>query len=72
MHIVTEFSINNRPASRNEVHLLQEALRRACNSVWNKGVELDVVLAAIIAEAEKGTRDMHGLVSAAGNLQKRA
>ncbi len=72
MQLVTEFTINNRPASRNEVHLLQEALRRACNSVWNKGVAPDLVLAAIIAEAEKGTRDMHGLVSAAGQLQKSA
>lgn len=67
---MTEFSINNRPATSNEVHLLQEALRRACASKWNHGLEEKVVLEAIIAEAEKGTRDMHGLVRAAAHIKK--
>jgi|GEM_PF-3425237 len=69
---MNELLINNVPATRNEVHLLQAALRRACAARFNQGIDEKEIFAAIVAEAEKGTRDMHGLVRAAAKLHKAA
>ena len=43
--------------------LVEEAFRRACRARENH--EPAIVLARIIAEAKRGTRDLHGLVGAA-------
>jgi len=50
--------------------LLEEAFRRASR----QGAEPDSqkVLAAIIAEAKRGTRDLHGLVRAAATRRSAA
>jgi hypothetical protein len=57
--------IKNKPALRNEVHLLQEALRRACSSGWNKDSSAEQLLAAIAAERENGPRDRPDPIRAA-------
>jgi hypothetical protein len=45
--------------------LLEEAFRRACQSPLNQRLDRSAMLAQIFAEARRGTRHMHGLVSAA-------
>jgi hypothetical protein len=49
--------------------LLEEAFRRACNARLNAGSDPQAMLAAILAEARRGTRHMHGLVGAAARAK---
>ena len=48
---------DDKPALRNEVHVLQEALRRAVSSGWNKDSSAELLLAAIAAERSSGPQD---------------
>ena len=50
-------------------NLLEEAFRRACKARLNEGVDRQSLLKAILDEARRGTRDLHGLVGAAGRLR---
>ncbi len=52
--------------------LMEEAWRRGCDAPMNRGVDPMTVLARILAEARRGTRDMYGLVSAAKKLAEAA
>ncbi len=49
-------------------NLLEEAFRRACKAPLNEGVDQQSLLMAILEEARRGTRHMHGLVGAASRL----
>lgn len=48
----------------NEVALVAEAVRRACEGRWSVGVERSAVVDAVVAEAQRGTRTIYGLVKA--------
>ena len=52
------------PFSMNDVRLIQEAVRRAETAAASRGALRNGVVAAIVAEARRGTRDLHGLVRA--------
>jgi hypothetical protein len=52
--------------------LLEEALRRARKIPLNERLDSDALLSAIIAEAQRGTRDMYGLVAAATKVAAEA
>ncbi len=52
--------------------LLEEAFRRACAAPLNSGNDRQGILAAILDEARRGTRHMHGLVGAAARVQAAA
>lgn len=52
--------------------LLEEAFRRACKAPLNAGADHQSMLAAILAEARRGTRHMHGLVGAAARVTRAA
>jgi hypothetical protein len=51
-------------------NLLDEAFRRACRAKLNDGIDPQSLLAAILEEARRGTRHMHGLVGAAARAAK--
>jgi hypothetical protein len=52
--------------------LLEEAFHRARRAELNKTIDSATLLSAIIAEARRGTRHMHGLVSAAAHAASAA
>jgi hypothetical protein len=52
--------------------LLEEAFHRARCAEINRTVDSSSLLSAILAEARRGTRHMHGLVSAAGQIIRAA
>lgn len=47
-----------------EIMLIAEAVRRACEGRWSAGIERGAVVDAVVAEAQRGTRTMYGLVKA--------
>jgi hypothetical protein len=51
--------------------LLSEAFRRARERRASDGVESEALLAAIVAEARRGARDMYSLVRAAETPRSR-
>ena len=53
------------PLSDIDPRLLTEAFRRARERSENVGVDADSLLAAIVAEARLGARDVYSLVKAA-------
>jgi hypothetical protein len=55
-----------------DANLLEEAFRRACKAPLNEGVDQGSLLAAILDEARRGTRHMHGLVGAAARVKQAA
>jgi hypothetical protein len=55
----------NNPLGDIDPRLLEEAFRRARKAPLNDRLDSNALLAAILAEARRGTRDMYGLVSAA-------
>ena len=50
--------------SNNENRLIGEAVRRATAARFNNGVNRDTIVAAVVAEAARGTRNLFGLVKA--------
>lgn len=46
----------------NEMMLIAEAVRRACEGRWNVGIAREAIVEAVMAEARRGTRTMYGLV----------
>src|SRR5436305_1724828 len=67
---VTRPDVN--PLADIDPRLLSEAFRRARAQATVEEKDSDSLLSAIIAEARKGTRDLYGLVKAAGVARSRA
>jgi len=53
------------PLADIDPRLLSEAFRRARERATNALIDSDSLLSSIIAEARRGTRDLHGLIKAA-------
>jgi hypothetical protein len=56
----------SNPLGDIDPRLLEEAFRRARSASLNDQLDSNALLSAILAEARRGTRDMYGLVRAAG------